>query len=430
VNRFIIGLLCLTLCLAEFTVPTASAASRLTTSSKTALVSCLQREYLMRDVYQIIFAKYPSLTAFGAIAADEVAMIARLKKIFAKYRIVVPASTRISVAQTMANTVTSVLMADAVAINLEQSTAIVMTQLLQKTDGSDVLAVIALIKTASLGSHTSAFTAEQPSTSAPTPPPTIPTQRIVSFTSSQTAATLLALLRDETIDVIELSGTYRLPYTIVDIDRTRPVVVRPVAGATVVMSGANSRREPQFYFGRESKAGNITMQGLIFDDFVLGQVGIIHVSNAHDITLNDMIVRNSRANGTTALPNHAWAIYLTSTPTAQPTNFTANRWTIDGSARQMSALKVWGGSHVTATGWSVSNVYFAIYANSERGPLTDFILDDWTITASGTTTPGGLSDSVRIEDASGRFSNMHAIASGIMTNTGNPTMTDGGGNSW
>jgi hypothetical protein len=251
----------------------------------------------------------------------------------------------------------------------------------------------------------------------------------VAFTPSQTAATLLALLRDETIDVIELSGTYRLPYTIINIDRTRAVVVRPVAGATVVMSGANTGPDPQFNFGWGGKAGNITMQGFVFDGYTLNQEGIIEATDCHDITLNDMIVRNSRANGTTALPNHAWAIYLTSTPTAQPTNFTANRWTIDGSARQMSALKVWGGSHITATGWSVSNVYFAIYANSERGPLTDFILDDWTITASGTTTPGGLSDSVRIANTSGQYSNMHFVASGIMTNTGSPTMTDGGGNS-
>jgi len=60
--------LCLMLCLAGTIVPMASAAS-LATSSKTALVSCLQQEYLMRDAYQNIFAKYPTLTTFNAVAA-------------------------------------------------------------------------------------------------------------------------------------------------------------------------------------------------------------------------------------------------------------------------------------------------------------------------------------------------------------------------
>lgn len=62
--------LCLMLCLAGTTMPTASAAI-ITASSKTALVSYLQQEYLMRDAYQNIFGKYPTLTTFNAVAADE-----------------------------------------------------------------------------------------------------------------------------------------------------------------------------------------------------------------------------------------------------------------------------------------------------------------------------------------------------------------------
>jgi hypothetical protein len=171
------------------------------------------------------------------------------------------------------------------------------------------------------------------------------------------------------------------------------------------------------------------MQGLIFDGFILGQVGIVHVSNAHNITLNDMVVRNSRANGTTAKPYHAWALYLSSTLTAQPTNFTANRWTVDGSGRQMSAFQVYGGNHVTAIGWSVANSYFAVYASDERGPTTDLVLDAWAIRDTHSAASGTDGESVSFRNASGRFSNMHATASGGLLNVGTPRMIDGGGNS-
>lgn len=169
-NRITAILLCLVLCLARTTVPTASAASRLTTSSKTALTSCLQQEYLMRDTYQNIFAKYPTLTTFGTVTTDEVAMIATLKKLYAKYRLSAPTDTEVLAANTMAATATDISKADAVAISLEQSTATLMTQVLQSADNQDVVGAVALIKTTSLGSHATAFTAEQ--TTVATPPTT------------------------------------------------------------------------------------------------------------------------------------------------------------------------------------------------------------------------------------------------------------------
>jgi len=41
----------------------------------------------MRDTYQDIFAKYPTLTTFGSVVADEISMIATLKNLYAKYRL-------------------------------------------------------------------------------------------------------------------------------------------------------------------------------------------------------------------------------------------------------------------------------------------------------------------------------------------------------
>ncbi len=520
-NRITVTILCLMLCLAGIAVPTASAASRLTTSSRTALASSLQQEYLMRDTYQYISAKYPALTTFGAVAADENSTIATLKSLFAKYRISAPSDTQVSAAKTIAATATSISGADGIALNLEQSTATLMIRLLPSADNQDVASALTLIKTASLSSHTTAFATEQARVStapAPLPPSTpilsspsdgsivgsltptlswsvatgassyavqvslstafgttivnqsttgtslitssltnatqyywrtnatsaagtsawssprtfttpasapVSTQRIVSFTTSSTRSTLLGLLADETVDVIEMAaGTYNLPVTYIDINRTRPVVVRPAAGATVVLSGVNLGGSGQFEIGDHGTAGNITMQGLIFDGYTLGQIGIFHIFNAHDITLNDMVVRNSRANGTSAAPYHSWAVYITSTSTVSPTNIAVNRWTVDGSARGLSALQVYGGSHITATGWTVAHAYFAVYACSDRGPLTDFILDGWTVTDTGSS-----STSLYFNTASGRYSNMHATGSGVLVNLGTPKLTDGGSNS-
>lgn len=124
----------------------------------------------MRDTYQNIFAKYPTLTSFSTVAGDEISMIATLKKLYAKYRLSAPTDAQVFAANTTAATVTSISNTDGVAINLEQSTATLMTRLSQTTDNRDVANVIALIKTASLGSHATAFTAEQ--TTVATPPTT------------------------------------------------------------------------------------------------------------------------------------------------------------------------------------------------------------------------------------------------------------------
>ena len=170
-NRITVVFLCLMLCLAGTTVPTASAAV-LSVSDKTALVLCQQQEYLMRDTYQNIFAKYPALTTFGTVAVDENSMIGTLSKLFAKYKIAVPADSKVAAARTMASTVTSALNADAVAINLEQSTANLMTKLLRTTRNTDVARAETLIRRMSLGSHTRAFAAEQATVA--THPQTIP----------------------------------------------------------------------------------------------------------------------------------------------------------------------------------------------------------------------------------------------------------------
>ncbi len=426
----VIIVLCIMLCMAGIVVPEAAAASRLSVADQTALASCLQQEYLMRDTYQSIFTAYPTLSAFNAVAQNEGTTIDALRNLFAKYKIAAPADAKMSAAQTLAKTATSISGADAVAISLEQSTATLMTQLSRTTRDQSVAAIEMTIRTASLGSHTTAFTAEQASVAAPSSAPAPIAQRIVSFTPVQTAATFLSLLKDETVDVIELNGTYHLPYTIINIDRTRPVTVRPAAGATVVFSGANIGTDPQFWFGLGAVSGNITMQGFTFDGFVLGQQGIIQAQNVHDVALNNMTVRNSTANTSRSVPYDSWALYLSSDSTTHAVNFTANNWTVDGSNKGMSGFQIYGGNHITARGWTVSNAYYAVYASNVRGAaLTDFTLDGWTVTNSGAASWGYSYVSVSVENSSGVYSNMHGTSSGILLNVGSPKLTDGGGNS-
>jgi hypothetical protein len=273
VNRLTVVVLCLVFCLIGFNAPTASAASRLATADKTALLLCLRQVSLMHDAYESIFAKYPTLTTFSTVAADEVAMLATLKKILTKYRIAVPANTRAAAAQTLASSVTNISMAHSVAINLEQSTATMMTQLLQTTDNKDVAKAEALVKSTSLGSHTSAFAAEQTTiTPPPTPPTTLPatrpfpapvTTRTVTIPASidatgssdvSTALTgLIASVPDGSLVNFPSTGVYRIDKAIEFGDRHN--LVLDGNGCTLKYTSVTGTTE-DYALWRDAKAGS------------------------------------------------------------------------------------------------------------------------------------------------------------------------------
>jgi hypothetical protein len=170
VNRIAVVILCVVLCLAGTNVLTTSA-NLLSTSAKTALCLCLQQEYLLRDTYQEIFAKYPTLTTFRTVATDESRLVTALLRVFTEYRVDVPTDARAHDARALANMATTVSLAYSTAITLEQSTSTLMAQLLQTTRSTDVTSVEALIRTTSVGLHTAAFVAEQTTAASPTPLP-------------------------------------------------------------------------------------------------------------------------------------------------------------------------------------------------------------------------------------------------------------------
>jgi hypothetical protein len=237
----------------------------------------------------------------------------------------------------------------------------------------------------------------------------------------------MALLSDMTVDVVEMAGgTYHWPYTIINIDRSRPIVVRPATGATVVFSGSNVGGDPQFSFGFGGTAGNITLSGVTFDGYVLASQGIVQILDAHDLTLSDIHVTNSRTNGTTGSPYRSWAAYLGQYGNpVRPQRITLDRWTVVATGRQMSALQVYGGDAIHASGWNVQSAYYAIYASGSNPAITDFHLDGWTITDTGGPAWGDPNVAVAMEDAAGIYSNMTLTGSGTIKNVGVPSMVAG-----
>jgi len=267
------------------------------------------------------------------------------------------------------------------------------------------------------------------SNEAPTPKPT-PTPapsagpKVVRLTARVTAAQFVSAVRDNTTDIIELAGgTYRPGLIRLNVDRTRPVIIRPAAGATVVFSGTGS--QSAFWLGFGGVAGGITIEGLVFDGFTIGTTGLFDLGNAHDITINNITVRN-----VTGPVAYSWALYLESDAGIGPRNVVATNWTVDGSSRTLGAFTIEhppGPQSVTVTGWHVQNASYAIYsANSATG----VDIADWTIDSSGlldtSMSPNPLS--VVLANTTGTIRNVHA------TNSGGPEilppMVDAGGNTW
>ena len=257
------------------------------------------------------------------------------------------------------------------------------------------------------------------------PPPAQSQGRVVQLGPSATAAQIEAVIKDNSVDTLELlPGTYtpgRQVY--VNVDRTRHLLIHPKTPGTVVFKNGS---RPAFYIGLGSdggwpanaRGGNVTIDDLIFDGYHMGPDGIIWTGNCHDITLTHITVRNSTGQGDTS-----WALYVSSSGGRGTTNLVANYWNVDGGNRTLGAMQSYHNPNadgIVLHHWTVKNAVYAIYAQSDA---TGLDIDDWAITSSGS---GSLS--VVIWNVSGVIKNVHA------TNSGAPSirspMVDGGGNSW
>ena len=251
--------------------------------------------------------------------------------------------------------------------------------------------------------------------------------KVVTLGPTATAAQILAAITNDSNDVVELSaGTYSPGLIKVDVDRTRPVVVRPAAGASgkVIWKQATTGAGA-FWFGVTGKTGNITMDDLIFDGYALGHTGVFWVGYAHDLTLTHITVRNA-----TGDPGYSWALYVSTDFSHRGTNIVANDWVVQGAGtRSLSAMTSYhdpdNAIGVTMHRWNVKNVAFAIYAVSDA---TGLDVADWTIDDAGHTTSSGIA-AIYFEKVKGAFKNMHLTSSGALVNFGG-TMIDGGGSTF
>jgi hypothetical protein len=251
---------------------------------------------------------------------------------------------------------------------------------------------------------------------------------IVQFTPSGTQAQFLALMKDMTIDAIEMqSGTYRGWHLFFDVDRTaRPLVIRPAAGATVVFDDAGGRTaDGLFYPGWTSYTSNITFQGPFqITNYVIGQTGLVSTAWAANLAFNGFTVRGTTApttNGQTA-----WAVYVSSDGAHRGTNLTFNDWNVDNTSsaagHEVNGLQLYHTPQavgVTALRWRIagSNSAMTLY-----GDATGIDVEYWTITNSDYAVK---SDGI----AAGVLRNNTATGSTYAPIIQSP-LVDGGGNAW
>lgn len=253
---------------------------------------------------------------------------------------------------------------------------------------------------------------------------------VVSFALAGTVATFLALLADETIDIIEMaSGTYTWATVDVDIARVHPVIIRPVDGGTVTFSGAITSEDQrgQFEFGEgANQCSNMDFEGpFIFTGYTLGQIGIIWMQNVRHLKFNNVTVVSS-SYGASGGPYTSWAVYISSTSAGYHSeDVELNDWTVDCGAKVLSALQVIGGRNITAARWKVTGAWFAIYATPEYGvALSNFFVEDWEVDVSGNAS--GFA--VYFNEVAGRYTNIRLLSADmIIRNIGDITMASGSG---
>jgi len=280
--------------------------------------------------------------------------------------------------------------------------------------------VVATVAIYIAGAHTNPADTDTPTpTPSPTRDPNIPLN-VVSLSPTVTATQFAAAAANEATDVIELAGgTYRTGPITLNVERTRPLTIRPKAGASVEFeAGTTGATGSAFWIGLGGIAGGITIEGLVFDGYSVGTSAVIWLGNCHDITINDVVVRNS-----TGPAGYAWALYVSEDAGVAARNVVANDWTVDGNGRTLGALQIGhlpGAQGVTASGWHVANASYAIYSGTAASGVR---ISDWTIDSSGLNNL-----SVDLVNTSGTIRNVHATNSGRAEIV--PPMVDAGGNSW
>jgi hypothetical protein len=267
---------------------------------------------------------------------------------------------------------------------------------------------------------------------------------IASFpTTGGTAAAFLALASNMNIDTIEMAaGTYKWPTlgltTRYTVNRSsRPLLVRPAAGATVIWDGTGIGGDGWFYCGDWTTGGSSIASYLTFDpagtggsfnlqNYTLGQHGLVQTEWTSHCTFNGFNVTGCTGQGGTS-----WCIYVSSDGTHRGDNLTFRNWNFSGSGNTMGFFQSFS-NYNSDTGLptscvvnsnTIDHAYVALLAWGDSGT-----------TGAGFTFNGNVMTHCTYaldfkDSATGTYLNntsTGSLNSSILTAAG---MTNGGGNS-
>jgi hypothetical protein len=211
-----------------------------------------------------------------------------------------------------------------------------------------------------------------------------PPLKVVRFGPGSPAA-FTALVHDLSIDVIEIeAGTYRNWHVNLDVDRIRPLLVRPAPGAAVVWDDAGGRSgDGLFYLGSRALTTNITFDPagtggtFTIQNYALGQQGLIDTFWVDSVTFNGF-----RTQGIRGLPGGSlsWTVYVSSDGVHRGRNITVNDWQVGPSAgRTVGGLQTYHDPQavgVRAYRWQISG---ASSAMTFYGDATGIDIQGWRI---------------------------------------------------
>lgn len=129
----------------------------LSQAEKDALTTSLQEEYLARDVYTAVIAKFGSIRPFTTIVKSEEQHIAALTALFTKYQLTVPADTQAARTSSLIAGVATVEDALKLGVTVEKEDIARYKGLVASVDNQDILQVFGNLEAASTNNHLVAF---------------------------------------------------------------------------------------------------------------------------------------------------------------------------------------------------------------------------------------------------------------------------------
>ena len=270
-------------------------------------------------------------------------------------------------------------------------------------------------------------------------PPVFATGAIAQFpgTGPSTEAAFSNLCSDMNIDIIEIAaGTYHFRNCHIEVDRSsRPLTIRPAAGAAVVFSAAgDGQYGDAAFYGFTSRTSYITFDGstgsMSFQHYLLAQEGVFLFQIADHMTFRNMSFSHIAANARGGQQS-SHCFYISH----GCHDFTFENITIAhllvsdeaGASAGANGFHFYTGGlgasvyNVTVRNSSVANAGWAMVT---RNGTTGIVVDGLTATDCGHGVPAAVDFGF---DNTGTFTNSSSSSS-IGTPLIQGAMTDGGGN--